>query len=1131
MNVIKRNGKVEAVNFEKIHKRINWLIKEPYVLKHVNGTQLTIDVIKGLIDNINTSDIDKHTAEVAASYGTTQREYLTLAGRIVINDHHKNTMNSFKDKVYQLYRNVRVTKFINFDKNVTEEGETESNPIVNTLFYKYVMIHQAEIDKYIDYSRDYLIDYFGFKTLETSYLLKSDDKIVERPQDVYMRNAIEVFMPIDPSEYRNEYYLRKIFHVYDMVSQQYYTHATPTLFNSGTYRNNLTSCFLLGTEDSLEGIMKTLTDSVKISKYSGGVGIHISNWRSSGSLIKGTNGKSSGAIPFLRLFNDGARAFDQGGKRKGSFAIYLEMHHPDLLKFIELKKLGGDENLRCRDLFLALWVSDLFMKRWEQHADWSLFDPNTCPGLNDVYGDEYEELYLSYEKRGLAKATINTVDIMKLVIEAQMEKGVPYILYKDTINRNSMQKNIGIIRSSNLCVTGDTNILTNRGYFPIKGLAESNPPVHIVWNGEVFTPATFAKTGENQEILEVEFTYGQAVKCTPYHKFIITRDNGKTERIVEARYLRIGDHLVHCKYPVLDNEHTMTTGIPINSGTENKLAYLGALLNKALNRDKSAMEICSLSKKYVSDVQLMCQTLGTNPAIISIEEQKIALSFVSPTRYRLVFSSSDVEHLYKLGLATVICRGSTFGNEPNCIKSINKLDTLEDTYCFNEPLKNRGIFNGVLLGNCTEITLYSDANEYACCNLASICLSKFVEDTYSDEELAMENKRELNHEFPKHPKFNYIKLAEVAGQLTENLNNVIDRTFNPVVETARSNFNHRPIGIGIQGLADVFMKFKFPFESDKAQAMNKKIAEAIYYGAISKSTELCRTYYQQLVKKLSTGSEVRVELYPKKVLEQYPELEKENLFNVFTSREDIPKTIGAYPSYDRNGGAPIKTQFHWELYGLTKDDLSGAFDWESTRAHINIYGVRNSTVTALMPTASTSQIMGNTPCFEPYITNLYKRPTLSGIFLVINKYLMNDLMNAGLWNDKMKNYLLDKEGSIQDLDGVPEHFKQLYKTVWDMKQKNLMKLAIGRQPFVDQSQSMNLYMRDHAENGASLMMYAWKNGLKTGSYYIRPTPAAEAQNFTTDINKSPFSVDSSKLKYTEITEDAADDEFCLLCSS
>ena len=678
MFVIKRNGNVEAMDFEKIHKRINWLVKEPYVLEHVNGTELTQRVIQGLKNNIKTSDIDIYASDLSSSLGTNNLEYLTLAGRIAINNHHKNTLNSFKDKVALLYRK--------------KNKKGENCPSINGHFYKYVMKNQTSIDKHIDYTRDYFIDFFGFKTLQKGYLLSDGSSIVERPQDLFMRVAIQLYIPREVSAFKEKSILEKIFEVYDMMSQQYYTHATPTLFNSGKNNSQLSSCFLLGTEDSGDGIMKTLSDCAKISKWSGGIGIHISNWRSTGAYIRGTDGMSSGIVPFLRLFNDCARAFNQGGKRNGSFAIYLEPHHPDFIKFLDLKKSHGDENLRCRDLFLALWIPDLFMKRLESGERWSTFDPDECPGLNDVYGDEYEKLYLKYESSGMAKKTYDIYDILESIVDSQMEKGVPYIMFKDTVNRHSMQKNIGMIRSSNLCVSGDTLILTSDGYFPIKKLSLEHIPVHKIWNGEKWSEATFAKTGENKALLEIKLTNGETIKCTPQHQFI-TVDYTQREKIINANDLKIGDCLVSCNfYPVLDNgkifadayekgfsyvDECKAKYVPINFSLQSKLLWLAGLFdsNGSAVAEDTGLSLClsSASEEFLLNVKLLSNTLGINP---TISNQKEGL-------YNLLFDIYDTYKLYKLELPTKKFQYNGHilpkKNEvPNKIKSIKKLKSLED---------------------------------------------------------------------------------------------------------------------------------------------------------------------------------------------------------------------------------------------------------------------------------------------------------------------------------------------------------------------------------------------------------------------------------------------------------------------
>jgi ribonucleotide reductase alpha subunit len=1015
MNVIKRRGSIEPVSFDKIYNRVRYLTSNPSPLNDVNTAELTQLVIIGLKDNIKTTEIDDYSAELAASFGIKNLQYMVLASRISINNHQKNTLNGFSDKITKLYLHV--------DKN------NKASPIIADAFYKYVNRNKSKIDKYIKYDRDYLYDYFGFETLKNGYLLTIDGVIVERPQDLIMRVAIQLHMPMIQSDFDDVSYLEKIFAVYDRISMRYYTPATPTLFNSGSPTASLSSCFLLGSDDSLDGIMKTFAKSCTISKGSGGIGMHVSMWRAEGSYIRGTNGESRGIIPQLRIFNAGSRAYDQGGgKRKGSWAVYLEPHHPDIMNFLKLKNTDGkDEETKCRDLFPAMWLSDLFMERVRDNAEWSVFCPDECPGLQDVFGDEYKELYHKYEGEGRAKFTIPALDIWMAIHKMQENSGTPYVMYKDNVNRVNMQNNIGTIKSSNLCVSGDTLILTDNGQFAIKDLTECDPPVHNVWNGDKFTPATFAKTGVDQELLEIETTHGATIKCTAYHKFIIIGPYN-TERIVEAHMLRVGYSLIE-------------TGLP----------------NEFL--------------------------------------------------------------------------------DPNKIKSIKTLVVKEDTYCFNEPIKNRGIFNGMLLGNCTEIVEYSSNNEYASCNLHSICLPRFVTDSYSQEELLINesDRRPLNNEFPTHPVMNYKLLATIASEVTENLNNVIDRVHNPVLEAARGNFRNRPIGIGVQGLADVFLMFSLPFDSDGARVLNKRISEAIYYGAMSKSTELCRTIYNKIIKNFEESYEQV--LYPDHVLEKYPLLMDENKLETYNNKKDIPKTIGAYPTYLSNGGSHMSHgKFHWELYGLESKDLSGLFDWETLRSHIAIYGVRNSLVAAYMPTGTTSQIMGCSPCIEPYTNNMYKTNTLAGTFTIINKYFVKYLQDSGLYTKEFNDYLLRVKGSIKDVVGIPDNIKALFRTARELKQSSLMNLAIDRQPFIDQSQSMNLWFDNYTlDKFTSSQFYAWKNGLKTGSYYIRTKAAFDPQNFTISphIQNELNLLEIHKMeKNNEHVADADDaEDICLMCSS
>jgi ribonucleoside-diphosphate reductase alpha chain len=842
MFVIKRKGHREEVNFNKILKRIQYLILNPIPLNGINAIELTQQIIKELHNNISTTDIDNFTAKLAASLQIKHIDYGKLAGRIAINNHQKNTLNSFLDKMTLLY--------------LRKDKQGKSCPLISNEFYKFVLKNQQKIEDKIDYSRDYNIDFFGFKTLEKSYLLKIDNQVIERPQDLWMRVAIFVHYTKD---FYNQDILEQIFKTYDAYSNKLMIQASPTLFNSGLPYSQNFSCFLLGTEDSLEGINKTFDDMARISKWAGGIGVHISNYRATGTMIRSTNGPASGIVPILRMFDSCMNMYNQGGKRPGNAAIYLEPHHADIMLFLDLKRNHGDEKMRARDLFYAMWLSDLFMKRVENDEMWSLFCPDKCPQLNEVYSEEYEKLYTKYEQEGLANEKIPARKILKAIYDSMKETGTPYICFKDTVNKYNMQSNIGIIKSSNLC---------------------------------------------------------------------------------------------------------------------------------------------------------------------------------------------------------------------------------------------------------SEIMQYSNAEEYAVCCLGNLVLQNYVFDSWSSDELQIsENqRRKLNHEFPINPIFDYKLLVDMAYQMTFNLDNLIDKNHYPVIQTARSCFLTRAIGIGVQGLADVFMKFKIPFESPSARQLNKNIFEAIHYGSLSASVEICRQIYKELRMKLSKNGEIEYSPFPEHILKQYPELKNSPIYIKYTKKfiksNEIPKTIGTYPMFLENLGSPLSQsppQFHWELYGLTSSDLSGLFDWESLREKIAIYGIRHSLLNAAMPTASTSQIMGSIESFEPYKQNLYVRRTQAGEFIVGNEYLFNDLKQLGFTIEDIKNNLIVSAGSIQHMN-INANIKALYKTAFEMQQKSLIEMARDRQPFIDQSQSMNLFFHpfEYDKQFYKALMYAWKNKLKTGSYYIRTRSASAAQNFTID---------------------------------
>ncbi|MGB3851104.1 MAG: ribonucleoside-diphosphate reductase subunit alpha [Tunicatimonas sp.] len=758
MLVIKRDGRRESVKFDKITARIEKLC---YGLdtNYVSSVEVAKKVIVGIYDGVTTVELDNLAAETAATLTVTHPDYAVLAARIAISNLHKVTSKSFSNTMKRLYTYV--------DPRTGENASLIAKDV-----YAVIKKNAALLDSTIIYSRDYSYDYFGFKTLERSYLIKLDGKIVERPQHMLMRVAVGI----------HKEDVEAAIETYNLLSEKWFTHATPTLFNAGTPKPQMSSCFLLTMQDdSIDGIYDTLKQCAQISQSAGGIGLSIHNVRATGSYIRGTNGTSNGIVPMLRNFDMTARYVDQGGgKRKGSFAIYLEPWHADVFEFLHLKKNHGKEELRARDLFYALWVPDLFMKRVETNEQWSLFDPNECPGLYDAYGDDFERLYEKYEREGKARRTVRAQDLWFEVLESQTETGTPYMLYKDAANKKSNQKNLGTIRSSNLC---------------------------------------------------------------------------------------------------------------------------------------------------------------------------------------------------------------------------------------------------------TEILEYTSKDEVAVCNLASIALPKFVAE---DENGNL--------------RFNHQKLYEITKVVTRNLNKVIDVNYYPVPEARTSNMRHRPIGIGIQGLADAFIMLRMPFESDEARGLNKDIFETIYYAAMETSMELAQQE-------------------------------------------------GAYETFE---GSPVSEgTFQFDMWGVTPD--SGRWDWDVLKEKVQEHGVRNSLLLAPMPTASTSQILGNNECFEPYTSNIYTRRVLSGEFIVVNKHLLRDLVDMNLWNENMKNRLISENGSIQNISEIPQHLKDLYKTTWEISQKTIIDMAAERGAYICQSQSLNIHMEDpNFGKLTSMHFYAWKNGLKTGMYYLRTKAATDAIKFTVD---------------------------------
>ena len=757
MDVLKRDGKKEPVMFDKITARVRKLCYGLNPL--VDPVKVAMRVIEGLYDGVTTSELDNLAAEMAATLTTAHPDYAILAARISVSNLHKNTKKSFSEVMDDLY-------------NYINPRTGKKAPLLSDEVYNVISKNKELLDSTIIYNRDFGYDYFGFKTLERSYLLKLNGEIAERPQHMLMRVSIGIHLDD----------LDSAIETYELMSKKYFTHATPTLFNAGTPKPQMSSCFLLTMkDDSIEGIYDTLKQTAKISQSAGGIGLSIHTIRSTGSYIAGTNGTSNGIVPMLQVFNDTARYVDQGGgKRKGSFAIYIEPWHSDIFDFLDLKKNHGKEEMRARDLFYAMWMPDLFMKRVEKDAEWTLMCPNECPGLCDVHGEEFEKLYTKYEKEGKGRKSINSRELWEKILEAQIETGNPYMLYKDAANLKSNQQNLGTIRSSNLC---------------------------------------------------------------------------------------------------------------------------------------------------------------------------------------------------------------------------------------------------------TEILEYTSPDEIAVCNLASIALPMFVKDGAFDHQ----------------------ELYRITKRVTKNLNRVIDRNYYPVIEAQNSNFRHRPIGLGVQGLADAFIKLRMPFTSDDAKKLNQDIFETMYYAAVTASMEEA-------------------------------------------------KNDGVYESYK---GSPISEgKFQHNLWDVDEKDLSGLWDWDKLRKDVKKHGVRNSLLVAPMPTASTSQILGNNECFEPYTSNIYTRRVLSGEFIIVNKHLLEDLVALGLWNEELKQEIMRANGSIQNIDVIPDDIKELYRTVWELSMKDIIDMAKHRGYFIDQSQSLNLFVEGATmAKLTSMHFYAWKSGLKTGMYYLRTKSAVDAIKFTLD-NKS-----------------------------
>ncbi len=1321
MKVIKRNGHDEEVSFDKVLKRIKTLSGD----LQIDVYDIAQKVVTRIYDHVKTCELDELAAQICSSMIADHPDYGTMASRIIISNHHKNTSPSFSETITLLFNNV--------------DDDNLPNPLVSEQVYNTVMNNKEKLNSYLDYTRDYNFDYFGFKTIEKAYLMRINNLVIERPQHMFMRVALGIH-GVD---------VKDALLTYDLMSTKYFVHATPTLFNAGTPRPQCSSCYLMGMEDSIEGIYDIMKESAQISKYAGGIGMWIHDIRARNSRIRGTNGTSTGIVPMLKVANYVARHVNQcftpdtivytdigpkeiqyvkpfdmvitkdgslrrvnqvvknyvskqilqiqivsafqpvtctkeheiyvikntkkdidhgtlkdllsqakivpefipasqvqdthyvgfpitdhvqddqrydadffrmygimvstgrmfnktyvvtlyhdcklstlnfiksflrnlgvhysikdyegfsvvswahnpvfpllyddiydnigqkkinqywlylplnkiqglvqglletkggtqkevhydttsynvalslrfmlmrlgilssgfikndinspkqccyvlsvpkehspdyfiydnimwsqvshistvdysgfvydlnvqdnhnyttdlglvhnSGRRNGSIAVYIEPWHADIEQFLEMKLPQGAEEDRARDLFYALWIPDLFMKRVKENGIWSLMCPNQCKGLSDNWGSKFEDLYLKYEAEGKYVKQVKAQELWFKVLESQIETGTPYLCFKDAANGKSNQQNLGTIKSSNLCVAGDTKVLTNLGWIPIEQMKDKSA---YIWNGEKFSESVVSQTGINQKLLTIKFSNGLYIKCTPYHRFSIVGHSDP----VEAKDLVVDMEITPFEFPQFEQERHN-------------------ILLSHIEQDRYNIE--SPDWDYIMEVFLYLSSQG-----------KYTTIEFEGNRYKIV--AHDTPQMIK-------------------VSKIEDNEEYGDTYCFNEPVKHMGVFNGILTYNCSEIIEYSDQHETAVCNLASICLPTYV-------KTDVQNK----------PYFDFEKLHEVVKVITKNLNKVIDINFYPVEKTRRSNLRHRPIGIGVQGLADTFVLMRYPFDSVEAQNLNRFIFETIYHAAVSQSMEIAKKRHEIIS---NTTSQQDYDLH----------------LNEFERTLINSKYPGAYSTFE--GSPASRGILQFDLWNVKQ--TNDRYDWDSLKADIQKYGMRNSLLLAPMPTASTSQIMGFNECHEPFTSNMYKRKTIAGEFVLVNKYLVKDLSDLNLWSKDMKNRIIVDDGSIQNIPEIPQNIKDLYKIVWEIKQKVLIDMAVDRGVYVCQSQSLNLFVEDPTfQKLSSMHFYSWQQGLKTGIYYLRTRPKASAVKFTIDPNL--------------IKNQNQQDEGCLMCSA
>lgn len=1095
INVINRKGEIMPLHLETISKRLNELAQMPPKL-NISTDIIAIKTASSLIDGIKTSEIDNISAGICASLIVDDYEYDTLAARIIISSLHKITNNDLR---------MYAKSLRSYDYRDTEIK------ILHPKTIAFILENSKDLHDLIDYQKDYSYNYFGAITLINSYLLAykydNNQKITkERPQQMLLRVAIGIHLDeINDDGTCEDGTFTSISETYKLLSDKYYTHATPTLFNAGTINHTLSSCYLLSVDDSLENIYGRLTDISKISKFSGGVGIHVSQVRAQGSVIASTIGRSEGLVPMLRVFNESTKYVSQGGgKRKGSTAVYVEPWHADIESCILSQKQQGIPEKLCRDLFLALWIPDLFMERLKESIKtgkpvmWSLMCPNECKGLPDVYGDEFKHLYESYEKQKKYRKQIPIVSLWNLIVSTQIETGKPYIMYKDHVNRKCNQNNCGTIKSSNLCVAGNTKILTKVGYQEIRELAGRNVEV---WNGSEWSLAPVAQTGTNQKLLKVTTDDGCSLECTPYHRFRVLSKSRQREGtcIKEASELKPNDMLIKCDYPIVDGtepiKYPYTHGlfcadgsypkpnvettavitlcsdekkallpyldrkmhltpklrsngymtvhlptdiapkyyVPINASFNDKLQWLAGFIDgDGCLANGSNIQMSSIHKEFLTNIKLMCQTMGLNPKIRLNHNGRFnelpdgaggQKMYYSNPLWVLYFSKYETAELYnELELPTkrIIFDPATVPTFKSTkyvkITSIDPVEGLHDTYCFNEPKKHMGVFNGIISMNCSEITIYSDDKQVGVCNLASVCLPKFVVKG-PDGQVG----------------FDYKKLNKVVQRVVYNMNKVMDNNKYPIEQAAYSDNQNRPIGIGVQGLAEVFMMMKQPYDSPMSRIVNSQIFETMYFAALTASNKL--------------------------------------------SQLDGP--YKTFKTSMTNQGT-----FQYDLW----DDviLSKMWDWADLKHKVMMSGLRNSLLMCIMPTAGTSIIMEHTESVEVPQSNIFTRSTLSGRFQVVNKHLMKDLKDLGLWTREVRNQLIQDDGSVANIQSIPQKIRDIYKTVYEYKISHMIEMCADREAFICQSSSNNRFVVDPSVSKLTKMhLYSWKMGLKTSSYYVR----------------------------------------------